>query len=125
LINNQPWQGICQLRGDHVDAREVAARPGETGDETPLDRVAAEGGDDRDRRGRVFGRTHRSVAAGGRDHINFAGDEIGGQSGQPIKATVRPTVFDRHVLALDIAGCAKAPLEGDDPRGHRLRATCC
>ena len=45
-----------QLAGEDAEAREVAARPRETGDEADPDRVADAGEDDRDRRGRVFRR---------------------------------------------------------------------
>src|SRR5260370_39538171 len=41
-----------QLRIQVGCAREVAAGPGETGDKSELDRVAADREDDRDRRGR-------------------------------------------------------------------------
>jgi hypothetical protein len=46
---------------------------------------SAEGGDDRDRLGRVFGRARRTVAADGRHHINLAGDEIGANAGSRSK----------------------------------------
>ena len=39
-----------------------------------------------------------------RDHIDFASDEVRGQFRQPIKAILRPMVFDRHVLVFDVAG---------------------
>ena len=45
-----------QLGGDVAEAREVAARSGETGDEAHPDRVADVGEDDRDRRGCAFRR---------------------------------------------------------------------
>jgi hypothetical protein len=44
------------------------------------------------------------VAAWGYEHRNAAADEIGCKRGQPIILILRPAVFDRHVLALDIAG---------------------
>ncbi len=49
-----------------------------------------------------------------RDHVDLAADEIGGQCGQPIIVALRPAVFDRHVLSLDIAGFAQSLVE----RGH-------
>jgi hypothetical protein len=45
-----------QLDVEVAEAGEVAARPGETGDEAEPDRVGDVGEDDRDRRGCVFGR---------------------------------------------------------------------
>ena len=53
-----------QLAGEIAEAGEVAARPGETGDQAGLDRVAAADEDDRDRRGRAFRRQCRKRAAG-------------------------------------------------------------
>ena len=51
----------------------------------------------------------------GHDHVDLAADEIGGQCGQPIIVALRPAVFDRHVLSLDIAGFAQSLAE----RGHK------
>ena len=46
-----------QLGSHDAEAREVAARPGEAGDQASLDRVAADAReDDGDRRGRAFRR---------------------------------------------------------------------
>ena len=73
-------------------------RPGETGDQAPLDRVAADREDDRDRRGRAFGHKCRNIAAACQDHVDLAADEVGGQCRQPIIVVLRPAVFDRHAL---------------------------
>jgi hypothetical protein len=69
------------------------------------------------RRGRAFGRKCRNVAAACQDHINIAADEVSCQCRQPIIATLRPTVFDRYVLAFDPAGFAQ-PLANP---GHERR----
>ena len=52
-----------QLGGDDAEAREVAARPGQAGDEARRDRIAT-AEDDRDRRGCVFRRDCRDAALG-------------------------------------------------------------
>ena len=70
--------------------------------------------DDRDRRGRGFRRERRRVAALGHDHVDLAGDEVGGQCGQAIKVALGPAVFDRHVLTLDIAGFAQSLAESSE-----------
>ena len=47
-----------------------------------------------------------SAAAGAAardDHGHLTADQIGGQRRQSIVLTLRPTIFDRHVLAFDIA----------------------
>src|SRR6266702_1342206 len=78
-----------QLAGEDADAREVAARPGETGDQAVRDRVAGPE-DDRDRRGGVFRRECRRGGGRGDDQIYLAADEISGQCGQPIIVALRP-----------------------------------
>ena len=50
----QPFR--LQLTRKKIDPRQISARPGEAGDKTELDRVFADAEDDRDRRGRSFGR---------------------------------------------------------------------
>src|SRR4051794_2173068 len=58
----------------------------------------------------------------GRDHIDIAGDELGGQRGQPVIATLRPAVFDRHVLSHDITGLFQpVPKSGDEVRNRCRR----
>jgi hypothetical protein len=50
--------------GQKIDAGRIAARPGKAGDQTQLDRVFGDAEDDRDRRGRGFGRRAAAVKAG-------------------------------------------------------------
>ena len=52
------------------------------------------------------------------DHIDLAADEIGDQCGQPIIVVLRPAVFDRYVLPLDIAGFAQSLAERGDERSQ-------
>src|SRR5712691_5097311 len=47
-----------------IDAGRIAARPGKAGDKTQLDRVFANAEDDRDRRGRSFGRSAAGLLPG-------------------------------------------------------------
>ena len=86
----------------------IAARPGEAGDKTELDRIVADAEDDRDRRGRRLGRERRSEVPARGDHGHLTANQIGRQRRQAIVLTLRPAVFDRHVLALDIAGLLQA-----------------
>src|SRR5262249_41562370 len=90
--------------------REVAARPGEAGDQPVRDRIAAMPEDDGDRRGRAFRGECRRRAAG-QDQIDLATDEIGGQCGQPIVMALRPEVLDRNILYLDVDGFAQSLVE--------------
>ena len=67
-----------QLAAKAGEAREVATRPGETGDEAVSDRVPGPGKDDRDCRGRVLRRSGRGIALGN-DQVDLALDKVGGQ----------------------------------------------
>ena len=96
----------------------VAARPGEAGDKTKLDRVVADAEDDRDRRGRSFGRERGGCAAGRGDDGHTTADQVGHQRRQAIVLALQPVVLDRHVLALDVAGFARGPC---GTRATRLR----
>jgi hypothetical protein len=87
--------------------RQVAARPGETGDEADCNRVGAGVEEDRDRRGRLLCSQGGRVAALGDDYVDLAGSEVGGQCGKPVIMALGTAVFDRHVLTLDIAGLAQ------------------
>jgi hypothetical protein len=100
------------LRVEKIDAGRVAARPGEAGDKTKLDRVFADAEDDRDRRCCSFGREHSGYAAKRSDHGNSSADQVGHQCRQAIVLTLQPVVFDRDVLAFDIAGFVEAFAEG-------------
>src|SRR5262249_25593881 len=50
----------------------------------------------------------RGSAARHGDHVDLAADQIGRQSRQSIVTTVRPAIFDRHVLPRDVAGFTEA-----------------
>ena len=100
----QEFQPLCrQLDREKIDPRQVAARPGEAGNKTKLDRVVADDEDDGDRRGCRLGRERRRGASGRGDHRNPSANQFGRQLRQSIVLTLSPAVFDRHVLALDIA----------------------
>ena len=94
-----------------ADAREVAARPGETGDQAERDRVAA---------GKTIGIVEVALFAASaeavppvHDHVDLAGDEVGGQCGSrsydPPPSGIRSPGF-----APRLAGLAQSLTE----RGH-------
>ena len=108
----QEFQPLChQLTTEKIDARQVAARPGEAGDKTKPDRVFADDEDDGDRRGCRLGRECRRRGSERGDHGDLPANQFGRQRRQPIDLTFGPAVFDRHVLALDIAGLLQALAE--------------
>src|SRR6516162_8860618 len=114
----QQPQPLCQnLLDEKVDAGHIATRPGKACDQTKLDGVFAYAEDDRDRRGRSLGRLSSSGLTGRRDNGVATADEVSHQRRQAIEAAVEPMVLDRHVLALDVAGFAKAFPERDHA-GH-------
>jgi hypothetical protein len=106
-----------QLGVHGADACNIAARPSETGDQAERDWVTDGAEDNRDRGGGVFCGQCRTGIAVGRDHLNFAGDEVSGQCRQPIVLEFRPPVLDRQVLSLDVARFAQSLME----RGQRGR----
>ena len=98
----QEFQPFCrQLRREKIDAGQVAVGPGEVRDQTKPDRVFGDHEDDGDRRGRL-GRGLRCGPTG--DHGDPSANKLRRQCGQPIDLIVGPTVFNRNVLALDVAG---------------------
>ena len=107
----QELQPLCrQLATEKIDTCQVAARPGEAGDETKPDRVFADEEDDGDRRGCRLGRERRRVPPVAAITATRA-NQIGRQRRQPIDLVVGPAVFDRHILALDVASVFQALAE--------------
>jgi hypothetical protein len=87
-------------------ARDVAARLVKAGDEPELDRVATRFEDDRNICGRrLRGERRRSAGRGNHGHLTM--NQIGRHRRQPIKAILRPAVFDRHVAAINITVLAQ------------------
>src|SRR5262245_20471451 len=92
------------LANEKIDPRQVAAGLGKAGHKTESYRVFADGEDDGDRRGcRLRCERHSGASARG-DHRDPSANQFGRQCRQPIELILGPAVFDRHVLALDIAG---------------------
>jgi hypothetical protein len=102
-----------QLNREKIDPSQVAARPSEAGDKTEFDRVVANDEYDGNRRSCRLGRQHDGATSGRDDHGDAPVHQIGGQCRQPIVLAVRETVFDRQVLALDIAGFLQPLPEGN------------
>jgi hypothetical protein len=104
----QEFQPLCrQLRGEEINAGQVAARPGEARDQTKPDWVFGDHEDDGDRRRRL-GRGLRCGTAACGDHGDPPANDLRRQRGQPIELVLGPAVFNCHVLALDITGFFEA-----------------
>ena len=68
-IGQFAYSFTIQLDGENAKAREVAVRPGKTGNQAVSNRTGADE-DDRDRRGRTFRRQCQRGTAGGRNHVD-------------------------------------------------------
>jgi hypothetical protein len=90
-------------RGEHIDPGDVAAGLIEAGDDAQPDGVGADGEDNGNCRARRLGRVHDWSACAREDHARLPPDQIGRQCRQSLVLTFPPTVFDRHILAFDIA----------------------
>ena len=91
-------------------AREVAARPVQAGDKSSLDRVDAVW----KTIGIVVVAAFAAGAAGVPDrdnHGHLTANQIGRQCRQSVVLILRPAIFDRYVLAFDIAGFSQALAE--------------
>jgi hypothetical protein len=95
---------------EKIHAGRGAARPGQAGDKTSFDRVCTDAENNRDRRGRRFGRDRNLVAERG-DHGHTTADQVSHQRREAIVLALQPVVFDRDVLAFDVAGFAEALAE--------------
>src|SRR5262249_6224437 len=78
----QPQPFGHHLGREKIDPRQVSARPGEAGDQTKLDRVVADAEDDRDRRGRGFGRERSLRETRGSNNGHAAADEVAMSDGK-------------------------------------------
>jgi hypothetical protein len=99
----QQFQSLVrQFAGEKAHARDVATRPVKTGDEAQRNRVATGREDDGHRRGCGLGRERRNAVAD--DHGHWPVNQISHHGLQPVEAIFRRVIFDRYVLALDVAG---------------------
>ena len=99
------FQTLCAQFGiEKIDTCQIAAWTSEAGDKAKLDGVFADVEDNGNRRCRRLSRQRRSGALGCGDHGHRPARQFGRQPWQPIELTIRPLVFDPHVLAFNIAG---------------------
>ena len=101
-------------------ARDVAARPAKAGDKTEFNWICGHLKNDRDGRRRRLRRKRRRRA--GRDnHAHLTTNQIGGQRRQAIVVILGETVFDRYVLAIDVARFLQPLPERRHAKGVRTR----
>src|SRR5580704_13115488 len=108
-------QHLQQLRADlHTQtghARDVAARSVQAGDKSKHHRVGPYPEYDRDRTGCPLRGQCRLTAIDRGNNSHLTANEFGRQFRHPIVLAIRPTIFDRHVPALDMAGFVEALAE--------------
>src|SRR6476619_4489749 len=96
---------LCRkLRLHVVDTGDIASRPVQAGEQASLDGIDASTENDRNCCGCAFGRERSSRASWRGNNSYPTTDQIRRHFWQTIEYMVRPTIFDRHVLALEIAG---------------------
>src|SRR5262249_36363031 len=93
---------------DLAYARDIAPWMREAGNEANLDRIRAYDKDDRNCLRRCFGCESRGGGTRDCDDSHFATNQLGCQRRQSVVLTVRPAVFYRYILALDVADFAQA-----------------
>src|SRR5262249_31175164 len=96
------------LHLEKADARNIATRPVEAPHKTQSDRIGSHVEYDGNRRSRILRGGQRRSTAHSNNDGNLPSDQIGSKRGQPIKLTLGPAEFDRHVMDLDKAGFAQA-----------------
>ncbi len=102
---------LFQLSREKINSRQVAARPGQAGDKTKLHRVFADAKDDRDCRGRPFCHQRCKIAGGRGDNGHTTAHEIIHKRRKATELALQPVVLHRYVLAIEVAGLAKAVSE--------------
>jgi hypothetical protein len=102
------------VSGKATPARDIAAGTTETCDKAESDGIGAHREDNRSGRGSRFGGQRRGDATRRYNQRRRSANEIGDQRRQAAVVAFGPTVFDRDLLAVDVAGLAQALLK----RGH-------
>src|SRR4029453_19389445 len=105
----QPLRPYLHIQRGHT--REVAIGPAQAGDKSKLDRVAAGKKDDWNRGGRRLSRQYRRKSVDGGNHSHLTMNKISRESRQSIVLTLCPSIFDRDIPVLDVAGFGEASVE--------------
>src|SRR6266699_995805 len=111
-------QSVCKK----CDACDVTSWPVEASNKSSLHRIGAVRKDNRECRGGRFGGENSIRPATCENHGDLTTSQVCRDVRQAVEWTLRPTVVDRHVLSLRIAGLAHALAEGGS---HWRVGTCC
>src|SRR5215468_9107709 len=93
-------------------AREVAARPVETGNKSSFNWITTDSENDRYGGCRRLSCQWRRLTPGGGNHCNLTADQLGGQLRKPIVLAFCPAILDCDVLAFEIAGLSQTLAKG-------------
>src|SRR5262245_9613184 len=117
----QEFQPLCrQLAAVKIDTRRIATRLSEASDETKLDRVFGSHENDGGHFACGFGSRRRRVAYGD-DHGDPSVNQFGCERRQPIELPLRPAVYDRYILAFDIAAILQSLAKSTQTVGAYVR----
>jgi hypothetical protein len=107
-----------QFGGDGSHPGDISARPRKARDQPQTDGISCLGHDDRD-----FARRLPCRYSGGRepsdDDIDFEADQLGGQFGKPVEASIRRSKLKSNVLPLHIPQIVQ-PLPKHPPKLLRI-----
>jgi hypothetical protein len=109
------------LRTEPAHPRNVPARLIQACDQAVLARVVVAREDNWNCSGSGLGHECRIVSPGCGNHRNLTLDEIGRQHRQSIRMSLSPAIFNRDVLAFDIAGLVQALAERGHHQSERIR----
>src|SRR5262245_34229886 len=105
-------QQLQPLRRDLIaqgsNAGQIAAGPAQAGNQPKCDRIGPGHKYDRNGCRRRLRRSRARNAAERRNDVDLPASPFGGQPRQSIVVALRPPIFNRQVLAFDIAGLAQA-----------------
>ena len=118
MQNLEPLRTDLDIHTGH--AGQIAAGLVEAADQPGLDRIGRDREDNRNRRGRRLGCQRRLRAAARHDYGHLALHEFGGEGRQLVSVSIRPSIFDRHVLAFDQASLLQAAAKGSKADGINL-----
>src|SRR5262249_49461005 len=105
------------------DPGGIPSRAVEGGNKPNLNRIVAAGEDNGNCRGRRLSRESCNSTSGGNDDAESTSNKVRRQIRQSIVSTFRRSIFDQHVLTLDVAQLAEALPESDNQlRGNNRTA---
>src|SRR5262249_59570278 len=91
---------------EKIETGRIASRPRKACNKTQLHWILADAEDDRNRRGRSFGRKRGSIGERD-DHGHATAHEIRHERRQTIVLAIQPVVLNHYVLPLDVTGFAE------------------